>query len=147
MQITLTEKQLEKLIKTTFIGKFVVENSQNPNDPDKDLEDLFTKLLKTWRENNLKSLSIEKNNQLQASQKLEFDEYVSEHIQKYNQKVFLEELISALIERDIKQNHNDEQIQNMDMDEFFEIEKKHYNKRKDEIYKNWIKNFAFQWDL
>ena len=144
MDIKLTEKQFEKLLKLTYLGMWVVEAHEQDND------NYFTEI---------EQLLYSKSEEISDQKFIEYDEVskkyypalnfdkediIVKYIDTYEENIFWDELIDRLTKRDMINKYGLDGIQKMSQEEVFEHEKEFIDKYEQEFQKTGIENLGIK---
>jgi len=140
MEIKLTEKQYEKLLKLTYLGMWIVE----AHDQEKD--NYFTEI---------EQIIFSKYSELENQKLIEYNEgtkkylpaihfdkedIIVEYLDTYEENVFWDELIDRLTKRDMIKKYGIDAIQKMTREEVFERENEFISKYETEFQDSGIEN-------
>lgn len=140
MDIQLTDKQFEKMLKLIYLGMWIVEAH------DQDKENYFTEV---------EQLFYSKSKDIPNQKLIEYDEVskkyypsidfdnediIVKHIDTYEENIFWDELIDRLTKRDMIKKFGLAGIQKMTQEEIFEREKEFITKYEKEFQENGIEN-------
>lgn len=138
MEIKLTEKQFEKLLKLTYLGMWVAEVHDQEN------EEYFSEI---------EQLIYAQADQVPDQKFIEFDEIsakyfpainfdsedvIVKYIEPYEENIFWDELIDRLTKRDMIKKYGLDGIQTMSPEEVLEKEKEFITLYEHEFQKNGI---------
>ena len=144
MQLELTEKTYEKLLRLAFLGSWMVE-AHHVKDENY-FFDLEQKIY-AMAELSSKKSYIEYDDQLNRyfpSPEFDEDSVVSSIIDEYDEDCFWDELIDRMTKRDMLDTYGEEAIQKMDLKERIEKENKIIARYEKEFEENGLKNLHFR---
>jgi len=144
MKIDFTKEQYEALIKTVYMGSGMVRSAQEGPEGE---EGFFT--IDEYLYSHAKDFGLEQyveydkdENTYYPSQLLEEDEKIINHILRYNDFTFWDQLIFNLAMRDIIKKYGEKTFEKMSEEDIAAKEKPLAEKYEREFEKNGLKNLA-----
>jgi len=142
MEITLTEKQFEKLLRLTYLGMWVAEvHDQENNNYFSEIEQLVYSHANQIPNQKLIELDEISNKYFPA---INFDpeDIIVKYIETYEENIFWDELIDRLTKRDMIKKYGLDGIQKLSPEEVLDREKEFISEYEGEFQKNGIEKIG-----
>ncbi|MDH4201045.1 MAG: hypothetical protein OEV66_11805 [Spirochaetia bacterium] len=123
MEITISNKQYEKLVKLIYLGMWIVESHDSKDNNDFiEIEQLIYSQIKNIPGSQMIQYD-EVTKKYYPSIDFDKDDIIADHLDNYDENCFWDELIDRLTKRDMLKKFGLENIHNMSHKEVFENEK------------------------
>jgi hypothetical protein len=113
MKINFTNRQFAKLIRLVYLGNWMVNAIRDPNEVEKDYDDLESHVLSHCKDFGMPELTEEETGIAYPSRKLEEDKEILRFMDEYNEDNFWEELTYRLGNRDFHRHYGPAKIKVM----------------------------------